>query len=77
MFWNMSEKATVVTAAKLKESHTVPGNGRLPGNTKATADEFNHQSMRGCPDLSAQLANLDTDSTERMKSNHQLDKDRM
>lgn len=77
----MSENATVGTAAtfkKKKKNHTLfPGNGRLPGNTKAAADEFNHQRMRGCPDLSAQLANLDADSTERMKSNHQLDKDRM
>lgn len=53
-------------------------NGSLPGNTKANADQFyQSQRMRGCPDLSAQLANLDTGSTERTKFNHQLAKDRM
>lgn len=53
-------------------------NGSLPGNTKANADEFyQRQRMRRCPDSPSQLANLDTGSTERTKSNHQLAKDRM
>lgn len=71
MFWNVSEDViSEITADKCNK------NGSLPGNTKANADEFYRQKMR-CPDLPSQLANLDTGSTERTKSNHQLAKDRM
>lgn len=73
LFCNVSEDAiSEITAGKLNK------NGSLPGNTKANADEFyQRQRMMGWPDLPAQLANLDTGSTERTKSNHQLAKDRM